>query len=242
MLSWRKLILTWLFDLMPRSVVGFLVPTFLLTYGLMFHIISHGGIRTFGLPYLILIMWIPGAVSVAFRVWTKSGFEGAALKNAAGRFFIIAIAVPLLLALSSNLIGSAFGICHFGRIPDDILARTGSSSFTAFLAKRSLPLIILGLFGALGEQLGWRGYLLPELFRAKISRPLLISGIIWGLWHAPLVIWGGYYSVDRPLAIFSAYMLCTIGLGFIIGWVRIGSVGGKPVKLAREAREQLYWN
>ena len=62
-----------------------------------------------------------------------------------------------------------------------------TASFDAMLA--TIPVaLIWPLFAALGEELGWRGYLLPELQKRYSSlASSFIVGIIWGLWHIPTV-------------------------------------------------------
>lgn len=51
----------------------------------------------------------------------------------------------------------------------------------------------INMFAALGEEVGWRGYMTPML-TAKLGRKpaLILSGIIWGAWHWPLIIGVGY--------------------------------------------------
>ena len=55
--------------------------------------------------------------------------------------------------------------------------------------------IINGLL-TLGEETGWRGFLLPALRPLGTWPALLVSGAAWGLWHAPIVLLG--YNFDRP--------------------------------------------
>jgi len=44
---------------------------------------------------------------------------------------------------------------------------------------------------ALGEEIGWRGFLVPELFKTMgFTSAALFSGVVWACWHYPLVIWG----------------------------------------------------
>jgi membrane protease YdiL (CAAX protease family) len=56
----------------------------------------------------------------------------------------------------------------------------------------------LGLIISFGEEYGWRGFLQTELIRLGRIRGVLLLGIIWGIWHWPL-IWMGYNYPDQPV-------------------------------------------
>ncbi len=56
----------------------------------------------------------------------------------------------------------------------------------------------LGLIIAFGEEYGWRGYLQTELIRLGRVRGVFLLGVIWGIWHWP-VIWMGYNFPGHPL-------------------------------------------
>lgn len=58
---------------------------------------------------------------------------------------------------------------------------------------------ILNFVTCFGEEWGWRGYLLPKMAEKFSPLPmLLINGVIWGLWHAPLTIVGHNYGMGYP--------------------------------------------
>ena len=88
----------------------------------------------------------------------------------------------------------------------------------SFIAVSSiLPVLIMDLTsGALGEELGWRGYALNILQKKYI--PLiagLIVGVIWGLWHLPLMIFSGYSGLELVYYII-AFMVLVISCSVII--------------------------
>ena len=57
----------------------------------------------------------------------------------------------------------------------------------------------IGSFAALGEEGGWRGYMMPKLFKITgRKRALIIGGVICGLWHAPLTCIGHNFGTDYP--------------------------------------------
>lgn len=47
--------------------------------------------------------------------------------------------------------------------------------------------VLFNVPGALGEEIGWRGFLFPCLTRAGVRWPLLVGGVLWGVWHFPLL-------------------------------------------------------
>jgi uncharacterized protein len=56
----------------------------------------------------------------------------------------------------------------------------------------------LGLIITFGEEYGWRGYLQNELIRLGRVRGVFLLGIIWGIWHWP-IIWMGYNFPGQPV-------------------------------------------
>ena len=69
----------------------------------------------------------------------------------------------------------------------------------AAIAVIAAPLVIVNHVLAFGEELGWRGYLLPKLCRKLgIPRAVILDGVLWGLIHAPLVCFGLNYTGSYP--------------------------------------------
>ena len=77
----------------------------------------------------------------------------------------------------------------------------------------------------LGEEIGWRGYLLGfQVEKHGARRAVLINGIEWGLTHLPLIYFGFNYSLDNPAAPWSnmvMMMITCIVLGVIFSYVTI---------------------
>jgi membrane protease YdiL (CAAX protease family) len=92
------------------------------------------------------------------------------------------------------------------------------------LVSGTVGLLLPGFF-AFGEELGWRGFLVPELYKhANFTKTALISGLIWSVYHYPFVIG---LEADE-LGVNTVYLLITatvggIGLSTIMAWLRLKS-------------------
>ncbi|MBO4981108.1 MAG: CPBP family intramembrane metalloprotease [Lachnospiraceae bacterium] len=108
--------------------------------------------------------------------------------------------------------------------------------------------------GALGEEAGWRGYMMPKLEELfGIKRAILIGGVIWGVWHFPAIYAGHNFGTDyfgAPWTGFLEFTLSTIFMGAILTYLtkKSGSVwpaaflhavnNGMPSILALYCREE----
>jgi membrane protease YdiL (CAAX protease family) len=79
---------------------------------------------------------------------------------------------------------------------------------------------------AAGEEIGWRGYMLTRLIDAGLPKPILVSGLIWGLWHVPLILGGVYLVGPPPLLAAVLWMVTATAFSFVFARLRLetGSV------------------
>lgn len=97
----------------------------------------------------------------------------------------------------------------------------------------------INMIPALGEEVGWRGMLLPTLAERMPTRAaVVVSGVIWGLWHAPIIAMGHNYGMDYagfPIAgILVMTLLCT-GIGMWLAQLRLQTGSIWPCALAHGA-------
>jgi membrane protease YdiL (CAAX protease family) len=84
--------------------------------------------------------------------------------------------------------------------------------------------MISGLTWALGEEIGWRGFLFPRLMaRFGFNGACLIGGLVWAVWHYPGLIWGHYNAGTNPLFAVTCFTIEVVASAFISGWLRLQS-------------------
>jgi uncharacterized protein len=99
-------------------------------------------------------------------------------------------------------------------------------------------MLVLALTDGLGEELGWRGYLLPRLLaRYQAVTASLILGVIWWLWHLPLVWTAGAAIEGRQLWLLLADLLAK---SLIFTYVFLGTGGSVLIAILLHASTNLF--
>jgi uncharacterized protein len=216
-----------------RGLASFLIITFGITYAIEGALIV-GGFRVsqipplFGQLVIAIVMWVPAAATVlTIRFVTHEGFRVTSFRI--GRltpYLTSALIVPACFALTYALtwllgLGQPdWQLSHFR----SLMASTGTDTSTMpssavivpalFLASLILGPTVNGIFG-FGEEFGWRGYLLPKLMPLGRVKAFTIVGVVWGLWHAPLIAVGFNYP-GYPVLGTLAMVALTTALGIYL--------------------------
>jgi membrane protease YdiL (CAAX protease family) len=169
------------------------------------------------LASITALMFVPTAASVVARLALREGFSDVSFRfgGRRGRNAVLqALVLPALVGLVAYGIAWTTGLVGFGMPP--------LAGWVAAIA----VLLVLNLVLASGEEIGWRGYMLTRLIDAGVPRPVLASGVIWGVWHVPLFLWGGFVQGVPPLLATTLLMVLTPSLGYVLARMRLetGSV------------------
>jgi uncharacterized protein len=169
-----------------------------------------------GLLLLVVLRLVAGHEAMS-RVWLSwgNGREWLLFTPAIVAFYVLQVVLNTLFGL---------GPVH----PSPIALPPGPSPtpFLILLGVQSVLLApILALVIAFGEEYGWRGYLQSELFKVGRVRGVLLVGVIWGVWHWPLILMGFSYP-GYPLLGLGLSVLFLIGFAVVLGYsvLRSGSV------------------
>ena len=246
-----------------RRVILYVLITFALTWAYclpLVYPIANGEALT-GVPSVVtqlLVaagMFCPAIGVVLTRLVTREGFRNTWLrpnlkKNL--RFYLLAWFGPGILTFAGMGIyfllvpGSFDPDCGYMRLTME----AAGTPYDAQAVPIQLLMLIqtvqalllspaLNFITCFGEEWGWRGYLLPKVSRHFSTLPtLLITGIIWGLWHAPLTVighnyglgyWGFPYTGIAMMCVF-----CTV-LGVFLSYLTLKTNSCIPAILAHGA-------
>ena len=240
--------------LASHRAMTFVAVTFSLTWIYEFAVVypivegdlsSIGGSGLIQTAAIAAAMFAPAIGVLITRLITGEGFKNCVIKpyplKKSLPWFLVAWFGPSVLVLIGVVV-------YFMLFPADFdpngteFARLIASQLREVGASAELPMgiqmlaimqIAVGtLFGPVanfftcfGEEWGWRGYLMPKLGdRMRIVPALVVSGIIWGLWHAPLTALGHNYGIGYlgwPFAgIIAMCCFCTV-VGVFLSYVTI---------------------
>jgi membrane protease YdiL (CAAX protease family) len=195
-------------------------------------IINAGHVGAGAGMYVSGLMWSPALA--AFLTVHFLGLDAATLGLSWGgnRYAAMAYLLPLIYA------AIAYGLiwlCGFGFFPNPqtiaALSRKFGWSITNplafvplyFLAMATIQ-IVSSLAHALGEEIGWRGLLTPQLVgKFGFTWGTIITGVIWAAWHMPLLLFADYHGATPWWFSLPCFCIMVVGLSFMLTWVRLKS-------------------
>ena len=214
-----------------RSLGIFLGLAFGLTWGIWAVVSLLGGLDNL-LVFTagsLLAMWGPGvgAIICSRYIMPMSARELGVQRGNLDRYGSIYIFVVLFLIAAMVLsVGLGFQEINADLEPlsSEIVDETYPFNdpilvtFVTIIGSFTLAALFNSLF-ALGEELGWRGYLLAKLAPLGMGRASLVIGLIWGIWHAP-AIYKGYNYPGHPYLGVLLMVWFTVGWSVILTWLR----------------------
>jgi membrane protease YdiL (CAAX protease family) len=187
----------------------------------------------------VVYMWSPGLANIFTRIVTREGWGNNGLRpnfKKSWKYWLAAWLLPPLLVVVGAFVFFLLQPQYFD---------PGLTTLKSMLPNRGvgfpIPLtliivvqmaqgvlispIINSLF-TFGEEFGWRAYLLQKLLPLGPRKAVLILGVIWGIWHAPVIAMGHNYGFNYPLFPWAGIImmiLFTTLLSIFLAWVTLKS-------------------
>ena len=172
----------------------------------------------------------PALAAIIVRRWvTHEGFADAGLRPnwRMWRYYLLAWLLPLGIAALITGLAVIFRVS----VPDISLQRAykvlspegGPPALLLTLPLPLLPLLLTGIttFLIWGEEFGWRGYLQMRLLAKRPLWAGIATGLVWGVWHAPMILASGDQYADTPWLGLVVFPVTAILLSIIWGWLRL---------------------
>lgn len=247
-------------NIVTKRIVLYLAVTFVLTYAVEIGVIVplvkqvSVGMQQTGQFLVGMMMFMPAIGVVITRLITKEGLKEAWLKPVELkkniRYYLLAWFLPAFLSVVGAVI---YFVCNPQEFDPSMsyMAQVFAASGQE-MPKEQLKLVVivqcltavllgpvLNCLTCFGEEWGWRGYLLPKMLKKlPIVPTLLINGVIWGLWHAPITCIGHNYGVGYPGFPFAGIAMmcvfCTI-IGVFFSYVTLKSKSCIPAVIGHGA-------
>jgi len=202
-------------ELARKEVIAFLILAFGLS-SIFYYLIANATTHSDLLLFTMLLMWCPATAAIITRWHYQKNLKGFGLGWGETKWQLAGIFLPILL----GLVMFGYVWLTMGSFNAENAANMLSLSFLpAFLSA-----LVFNLFAAFGEELGWRGLLVPEMSKFMSFTKLgLLSAAIWTVWHFPLILFGTYHGTGPLWFSLLVFTPQVIAMGFFLAWLRLKS-------------------
>jgi membrane protease YdiL (CAAX protease family) len=178
---------------------------------------------------LVVASCSPAIAAIVTRLGFQRTLRGMGWNGARIKYYAVAFALPIvyLSAVYVPLWAIGYGTLHpdaFDWVTGTLPVSGGHHRFGNVSAVVGAATTLIQLAGlALGEELGWRGFLVPELAKiTSFTKLALITGIVWAVWHFPALIHVDCCGVGLGYYL-PVFTVSIVGESFMYAWFRLKS-------------------
>jgi membrane protease YdiL (CAAX protease family) len=196
-----------------REVVVFLGLAVFLSSLAYLPIIRAGTINGAQSKLAGLLMLAPGLAAVITYLIFEHSLRPIGWRPGKIQYLILGLVIPIAYCLSAyGLVWLTGRGKYNGQFP---------TNFPVML----VTLLFNGTLSAVLEEIAWRGFLVPKMMRlTSFAKTALVTGLIWAVWHYPLIIYSNVRSGDTPVPYsLVCFTIFTVGLSFAAAWLRLKS-------------------
>jgi uncharacterized protein len=211
-----------------KKILTFICLTFLISWTAagLFYLSGLEWGNLVATAFAIVYMYFPliGAVIVQKYIYKQPVMKTYGVNKNKSKWLLVAWGLPVLLTfatigVSLLLPGVSYssemvGLIDFsGAITEDMMSEMPFSPAVMFWVMLLQGLIAgptINALAAFGEELGWRGFMLKETASAGFWKSSIFIGLIWGIWHAPLILMGHNYPGFEVAGVFMMTFWCIL--------------------------------
>ncbi|UYO98005.1 CPBP family intramembrane metalloprotease [Microbacterium sp. M28] len=229
-LAWLVALPLWLGDGLAHPLAGVLIPVMMFTPALA--------------VVLVILVLRPVTKGERLRflgMWPLRPAKRVIWLSVLGLFgplVVIALSVVVAAAfgwVQLDLVGfSGFRETLEASLPDGVPVPPTGVVIASQLIAIPFAAATINAVMAFGEELGWRGFLVPALRQYGTWPALLMSGVVWGAWHAPVILLGYNFGRTDLTGVLIMVGGC-VAWGILLGWLRLRSASVWPAVFAHGA-------
>jgi uncharacterized protein len=225
-----------------KKILIFVGLTFLLDWSMVYIYLALGGpvegLMIIGMAYMLVPMI--AAIIVQKAIFKEQVAKPLGISFSMNPWFFVAWFLPVIIAFAAMGVSLLFpGILFtpdmsgfFNSLKGAITPEQMDQAKQQLAAMPAHP-IWLGVIASLiagttvnavlgfGEELGWRGLLLKELNFMGFWKSSALIGFIWGIWHAPLVLYAGLNYPEHPQMGVLIMVAWVIAISPLLSYIRI---------------------
>jgi membrane protease YdiL (CAAX protease family) len=145
---------------------------------------------------------------------------------------LIALLLPIGYGSVAYGVAGAFGLARFPTaegarsivVSESLKSLSAPWGLLVALSLIATAGIVRAMANALGEEIGWRGFLAPRLTAAVGFVPAtLLTGAIWAIWHLPIIVFSAYNGGGDTAFEMTSFAVNVIAMSGIFAWLRLDS-------------------
>lgn len=199
-----------------KKIVTFVLLTFALSAAPLSAIIAAGSLKVAGAAWVVFLAWCPGVAAIITQFLFHRSLRGLGWGWGKTKYQALGYLLPLAY---TSVTYALVWLSGLGGVSDRL--PTGTLRFLLILVLGP----VFNMITAAGEEIGWRGLLVPELTKLTgFTGASLISGLIWAGWHYPLILMADYNNPATPRWYsLVCFTIMIVGISFGLSWIRLKS-------------------
>ena len=215
-----------------KKIGTYLLLTFGLSSIFYYLIISSGSLRAGGFLYVLGLMWSPGTAGMLTQLMYQKNLRGLGWGWGKTKYQLWSYFIPLLYAAAAYGVVWLSGLGGFYN--HEFIEKTAAQFGLQSFSRSSIIAMYVGFaatlgflqscISALGEEIGWRGFLVPHLAKIMSFRSVvLVSAGIWSVWHYPVLFFADYNAGTPWWYSGTCFTVMVFGISFVFAWMRLKS-------------------